>query len=321
MRYVLQLINDRPLFMSNRNKIVLGIALVLIFFAITGAWYYFKSTSKTAERVEEKIIYGKLVEATEQSVKVKVLIPPKEEGNLRGQISEQEVSYNINGRTKFFRNSQQAKATDEYHRELAEFYQRIEALKAAGKNIVGLEPPTFFTVQEIDRQELKTGEQVNLYIDRDKASDPLVYLTKVVADNSGDANAEEPKIPAFLEKLAGKIKTISGDNLSLLVQPADPLFASTSAPTLRELILDQNVKLYRQQIKKPEQYSLEQKEFNNRLGQLIKEGKPVAGIEPPSPDSKKPITSTDLKPGQNILAILEIDGQLVKVQEIVVLLK
>jgi len=293
--------------------------LLAILTVISAAIYYVKLSPKTAEQVNEKIANGKLVELTERSLKIKVPMPSRDGNSVRGQSSEEEIIYNINNQTKFYRYSEQVKSIDEYNQEVAEFNKKIKQLSAEKKNIIGMEPPTFYNQETIKPQDIKIGEFVSLYIDRERVNDLTASLTKVVADKATNTNVELIKTPLFKEKLIGNIQAVSGNRLSILIEPADPLFASSSEPSLHEFVLDNNVKFFKQQPKKQEQYRLEQSDFNKKINQLVKEGKPIAGLEPPSPDVNEAITLSELRPGQTIVVTTEISEEKTTVIEISVL--
>lgn len=296
----------------------------MIFMAVSAVIYYVKTTAKSvkiAQPVEIKITDGTFFGATGKELKIKIIMPSDDNTEAASSTIEKEVNYQIDGRTKFYRYGEQAKTTDKYNKEFAEFSRKIKQLVAEGKNVVGLEPPAFFNLEAVSSQDYQIGEQLSLYTNRDDANDPRAVLTKVVADKAKDAKAGSIKNPPYQENLEGNIQAISGNKLSILVDPADPLTASSSKPALREFVLDGSVKLSTSQQKKQEQYLKEQLEFNDKLNQLIKASKPIIGLEPPSPEIKEAVDISGLKPGQKVKITTEVDGIEITVLEIIVLVK
>jgi len=304
--------------MPTRNKIYFGLLLLAVLIAISAAIYYVKLSSKTPQQVNEKITNGKLVELTDRSLKIKVLMPSKDGKVATGSMIEEEVNFIINSRTMFYRYSEQAKPTDEYNQEVDKFNQQIKQLSAEGKNIIGMEPPTVYNLETVKPEDIKIGELVSLYADREMVDNPVVTLTKVIVEKRTDSIANLTP-PIYREKILGTLQSITANKISLLIDSADPLTASLSKPVTREFVINSAVKIFKQQPKNREQYLEEQRKFNQKIEELIRAGQPIIDLEPPSPDSKKAITLSEMSVGQSVLITAEINGGKVTVLEIDVL--
>lgn len=307
--------------MSIKNKIYLGLLLLVVLIIATVVIYFARTPTKNKimpEFVEEKIMDGYFVGLTGQILKIKILLPSNDGSENASSTIEKEVNYNIDDRTKFYRYSDQAKTTAQYNQEFVEFSQKMKQLVAEGKNIVGTEPPTLYELEIIKPQDIKTGEWVNLYADREMVINESAVLKKVVVIRL--INSDKASTPiSYAENILGKLQLISGDRIIMLEDQIDPPTALASKPISHELVVGNTAKIFKQQPKNKEQYLEEQNKFNQKIEELSRANQPIIGFEPPSPELKEPINLSELVNGQSILVTVEINGDNKTVLEIDVL--
>lgn len=94
-----------------------------------------------------------------------------------------------------------------------------------------------------------------------------------------------------MSRVFGEIKEINGDKMTLKIRPVDPL-ADQFLDT-RIIIVDQNTKVYRAEIKNPKEYAAEIDAYNK----LPKDKRPA---DLPSSFKKTEISLADLQVGQTI---------------------
>lgn len=75
------------------------------------------------------------------------------------------LDFIINGETKIY--SRHTKSHEQFNKEYTEFTDKLRELDSAGKDIAGIKPPNWNEREEIKLADLKVGQEISVFINKD----------------------------------------------------------------------------------------------------------------------------------------------------------
>ena len=293
MCYVLSLILFIDIIMN--KKIILIISLLILLTLILILIIFLVKTT-TGQINEVKIVEGEIKKLSTQQI----TILPINQQILSTVKTQEQKTFEINKKTKYFIATDQIKSQKEFELEQANFNNKIELLQAQQKSTTGLAAPSWFKLKTVKLSDLQIGQLVSLYLNFQDKNKNSQIIKKIVIEKK---IFSRPIMGKILSELQGQIKQLQENQIVLLTAATVTNQATSSLTTEKEVIikLDNQTKVFKNKRKSQKQFEREQEEFNQKIKQLLATNKAIDNLAAPSWFSQEPKSLADLKTGEFVL--------------------
>lgn len=274
----------------NKKLLILSLSCLAVLSALAGVFYYSRISKNRL--LEIKVASGRIREINGGSVRIINIKDPTVPLDVNDQSNFR--IFNLNKDTKFYKYSDNKKTETQFVQEQAAFNALVDGLKNQNKNIVGLEPPDWYPLEEVGLSYLKPDMSVGVFVLESDRGTEQVAATKIIVDRL--VPAAEYDLPADMKPMAevtGKIKKVDANGLTILPDQAIPAATSTKAEE-KIFGLDASTQVYERRQKTEQEFSKEQAAFNDRLP-----GGDTS-LDAPSWYKETAIKVTDLRVGQKV---------------------